>query len=381
MAEEQDSSAEKSQEPTPKRMEKAREEGDMARSRELNTMVILLAGAIGMLMFGAWMGDALAGVMRHSLTLERADVFDTSAMFRQLGSAMMAGMSSLIPLFVLLLVASILGPIALSGWNFAIKAVAPKASRMNPGSGLKRMFGTKALMELAKAIAKVLVVAAIAALVFYMNRDAILAIMNEPTRAAIIHTVTIVAWAVLAMSCAMIIIAAVDIPFQIHQHVQKLRMTMQQVKDERKDTDGRPEVKQRIRQLQYDMAQNRMMGDVPEADVVITNPEHYAVALRYKQSDSGAPVMLAAGVDLVARHIREIATEHDIPIVQSPALARAIYFNTRIGDEIPAGLYMAVAQVLAYIYQLRAWEQGDSTVAPTLTSDLPIPPDLKQAPR
>lgn len=378
MAEEQDASAEKSQEPTPKRLEKAREEGDMARSRELNTMSILLTGALGMLLFGAYMGDELASVMRYTLVVERGDIFDTSAMFRRLDAAVMTGLASLIPLFLLLLVAAIVGPIALSGWNFAIKAVAPKASRMNPGSGLKRMFGTRALMELGKAIAKVVVVAAIAALVFYLNRFEIQSLMDESTDAAIVHTLTIVAWAVLAMSCAMIIIAAVDIPFQIHQHLEKLRMTMQQVKDERKDTDGRPEVKQRIRQLQFDMAQNRMMADVPDADVVITNPEHYAVALKYQQNSNGAPVMLAAGIDLMASRIRQIASENDIPVVQSPALARAVYYNTRIGDEIPAGLYMAVAQVLAYVYQLKAWQRGQSRTAPEMARDLPIPPDLRR---
>jgi len=378
MAEDQDSSAEKSQEPTPKRMEKAREEGDMARSHELTTMAILLTGAVGMLVFGRYMGDALADVLRFSLVLEREALFDTAAMFSLLGSAMMAGLLSLIPLFVFLLIAAFLGPMALSGWNFAIKAVAPKASRLNPLSGFKRMFGSRALMELSKAIAKVVVVAAIATLVFYLNRGEIQSIMDESTSAAIIHAIVIVAWGVLAMASAMILIAVVDIPFQIHQHIQKLRMTMQQVKDERKDTDGRPEVKQRIRQLQIDMAQNRMMNDVPNADVVITNPEHYAVALRYNQDGGGAPVMLASGVDLMAHRIREIAAEHDIPVVQSPALARAIHFNTRVGDEIPAGLYMAVAQVLAYVYQLRAWEQGETRVAPTLANDLPIPPDLRR---
>lgn len=377
MAEEQDSSAEKSQEPTPRRLEKAREDGDMARSKELNTMAMLLTGALGMIAFGAWMGDRMVAVMRDTLIIERADIFDTSAMFRQLGSAIMTGFSALIPLFIVLLIAAVLSSIALSGWNFAIKAVAPKASRMNPGSGLKRMFGTQALMELAKALAKVLVVAAIAVLVFYANRYEIQSIMTEPTEAAIAHTLVIVAWAVLAMSCAMILITMVDIPFQIHKHTEKLRMTMQQVKDERKDTDGRPEVKQRIRQLQFDMAQNRMMGDVPEADVVITNPEHYAVALRYQQGSAGAPELLASGVDHVAARIREIAGEHEIPIVESPALARAIYHNTRVGDEIPAGLYQAVAQVLAYVYQLRAWRKGKARTRPRLTGQLPIPPDLR----
>ena len=377
MAEDKDSSAEKSQEPTPKRLDKAREDGDMARSRELNTLAILLAGSGAMIAFGPYMGDVMGQVMRQNLVLEREHIFDTATMFTNLNSSVMAGLRSLLPLFGVLLVAAILGPIALSGWNLAIKAIVPKASRMNPASGLKRMFGKRAVMELGKALAKVLTVAAIAAVIFNLNKERILNIHTEPTQAAIIHTLSIVAWSVLAMSCAMILIAMVDIPFQIHQHREKLKMTYQQVKDEHKESDGSPEVKQKIRQLQYQMSQNRQLGDVPDADVVITNPEHYSVALRYRQDSSGAPVMLASGVDFMALRIREIAREHDIPLVESPALARAIHFNTKAGDEIPAGLYMAVAQVLAYIYQLEEYQAGRAR-APELATDLPIPDELRR---
>jgi flagellar biosynthetic protein FlhB len=190
------------------------------------------------------------------------------------------------------------------------------------------------------------------------------------------NALDMLAWAVLWMSCAMILISLVDIPLQIYDHNQKLRMTMQQVKDEMKDSDGRPEVKQRIRQLQYQMSQNKMLAAVPEADVIITNPEHYAVALRYDQSTEGAPVMLAKGADLVAMKIREIAQEHRIPIVSSPPLARAIYFNTKIGQEIPGGLYVAVAQVLAYLYQLKQYARGRAK-RPVLNPQLPIPDELQ----
>lgn len=376
MAEDKDSSAEKSQEPTQKRLDNAREEGNIARSRELNTTAILIGGTAAVIAFGGSIIEALREIMRHNFVLDRALLFDTNAMVRQLDDSVLAGFFSLLPVFAVLLLLAFLAPIALGGWNFSVKAIMPKASRMNPLSGLARMFGAKALIELAKAIAKVLVVAALSVLVLYINTENLLGMQHEPTLTAMAHALDVLAWSVLWISCAMIFITLVDIPIQIFDHSQKLRMTMQQVKDEMKDTDGRPEVKQRIRQLQYQMAQNRMMSDVPEADVIITNPEHYAVALRYDQGKEAAPVLLAKGADLVAQKIREIAQEHRIPIVSSPALARAIYFNTEIGEEIPGGLYVAVAQVLAYLHQLKLYARGRAK-KPVLITNPDIPEELR----
>lgn len=373
---EEDSSSEKSQEPTAKRQQQASDEGNTVRSRELNTMAILMAGSAGMLMFGAYMINAITGIMRHNLVLSRDDIFDASAMLRHLDISVLDGMRSLLPLFLILLVAAILGPISLGGWNVSLKAVMPKASRMNPLEGIKRMFGGKALVELAKAAAKVLVVAAIALLIFVVNTDRIMAISSEPLLSAMSHTMIILGWSVLGMSCAMILITLVDVPFQIHSHTQKLRMTLQEVKDEMKDSEGKPEVKQRIRQLQYQMTQNRMMSNLPQADVIITNPQHYAVALKYQQGGDGAPVMIAKGVDFMALKIREVAGLHKITIVESPALARAIFYNTKLDEEIPEGLYKAVAQVLAYVFQLRQFSRGVGP-RPVLASDLPVPEELR----
>lgn len=373
---EENSSAEKSQEPTPKRKQQASEEGNTVRSRELNTMAILLTGSAGLLIFGAYMINVLRGVMSHNLVLSREQIFDASAMLRHLDLSVLEGLRSLFPIFAVLLVAAILGPIALGGWNFSVKAFMPKASRLNPLSGLGRMFGPKSLVELAKAIAKVLVVASIALLIFYVNTNRIMAISSEPLLSAMSHTLTILGWSVLGMSCAMILITMVDIPFQIHSHTQKLRMTLQQVKDEMKDSEGKPEVKQRIRQLQFQMTQNRMMAGMSQADVVITNPQHYAVALKYQQGGDGAPVMIAKGVDFMALKIREVAALHKITIVESPVLARAIFYNTKLDQEIPEGLYKAVAQVLAYVFQLRQFSRGVGP-RPVLSTDLPVPEDLR----
>ncbi len=377
MADDKDSSAEKSQEPTQKRLDSAREDGNIARSKELNTTAILLGGTAAVIAFGGILASGLARIMEYNFTLDRAAFFDTAAMLEQLGDSVMTGFVALLPVFAVLLLLAFLAPIALGGWNFSIKSIAPKASRMSPLAGLGRMFGPNAIIELFKAIAKVVVVASLALLILYINTGSILSIQHESVIPAIVDSVGLIGWSVLWMSCAMILISMVDIPIQIYQHAQKLRMTMQQVKDEMKDSEGRPEVKQRIRQLQYQMSQNRMMSDVPQADVIITNPEHYAVALRYDQSKEDAPIMLAKGADFVAQKIREIAQEHDIPIVSSPALARAIFFNTKVGEVIPGGLYVAVAQVLAYLHQLKQFARGRVKKRPTLRSDIDIPEELR----
>ncbi|MFK7864425.1 MAG: flagellar biosynthesis protein FlhB [Pseudohongiellaceae bacterium] len=375
MAEGNDSSAEKSEEPTQKRLDKAREDGETVRSKELNTTAILLAGASGLLLFGPSLALTLVDVMTRNLSF-RVSSFDTAMMITHLNESIAQALTACIPIFVMLMVATILTPAFLGGWNFTFKAVTPKASRMNPMSGLGRMFGPKALMELAKAIGKVVLVGSIAALVLYVDMDAIRSLQKEPTLLAMSHAVSLIGWAFLFIASAMLLITAIDVPIQIFQHTQKLRMTLQQVKDEMKDSDGRPEIKQKIRQLQQQMANNRMLQDLPTADVVITNPDHYSVALRYAQGQDPAPILVAKGLDFMAFKIRDIADEHSIPIVSAPPLARAVYFNSEVGDEIPAGLYVAVAQILAYIYQLRRWAKGQAK-KPKLDSKFEIPLELQ----
>ncbi len=376
MAEENDSSADKSEDPTPKRLEKAREEGNIARSRELNTAAILITGAAGLLGFGPYLALNLSNIMSFNFSIP-ARIADDSLLIEHLNQSIVQALLGLVPLFLVLLIAAIIGPTMLGGFNFSFKAISPKASRMNPLSGLGRMFGPKALLELGKAIAKVLVVGSISALVVYINTDDLLSLQREPTLLAMTHALQILGWGFLMMSAAMLIITAIDVPIQVTQHLEKLRMTLQQVKDEMKETDGRPEVKQKIRQLQQQMASNRMMQDLPLADVVITNPDHYAVALRYDQQQEGAPRLLAKGVDFLAFKIKDVAAEHNIPVVSSPPLARAVYFSTPIGEEIPAGLYVAVAQVLAYIYQLRLHAKGKAK-RPKLNKNPDIPPELRR---
>lgn len=374
---ESESGADKSEEPTEKRLRESREKGQIARSRELNTLAIMLAGAGGLLAFGGSLGSALLSIMSGNFSLSREVIMDERSMAIWLLASGKVAVDALAPLFLALLIASIVGPIALGGWLFSAKAMAPKMSRMNPAAGLKRMFSAKALVELLKALAKFTLVLTVALAVLAANVDDLLAIAHEPIESAILHAAQVVGWSALWMACGLVLIAAVDVPFQLWDNKQKLMMTKQEVRDEYKDSEGKPEVKQRIRQLQREMAERRMMQAVPQADVVITNPTHFAVALKYDPSKGSAPVLLAKGGDFTALKIREIAQEHKVMLLESPALARAVFYSTELDQEIPAGLYLAVAQVLAYVYQIRQYQAGKGK-RPAPLPDLPIPPDLRR---
>ncbi|MBU2875617.1 flagellar biosynthesis protein FlhB [Marinobacter salexigens] len=376
MAEENDNSQEKTEEATPRRLEKAKEDGQTARSKELATMAVLIAGAGGLLIFGTHLGATLEAIMRDAFTLERSAIFDTRHMSVQLIASAKAAAWALSPILLLLLIAAIAGSIGIGGLLFSGKAIAPKLNRMDPIKGLGRMFSARSLIELVKAIAKVGLVMALAVLILNVRTEDLLSIANEPAVPAMEHVLWTLGWSFFLLSCATIIIAIIDVPFQIFDHQKKLRMTKQEVKDEYKDSEGKPEVKGKIRQLQREMAQRRMMQDVPTADVVITNPTHYAVALKYDPDSMGAPMVVAKGNDQTAFKIMEIAREHKVEILRTPPLTRAVYHNSDIGDEIPDGLYMAIAQVLAYVFQLRQFRKGRGP-KPGMP-DLPIPSDLRR---
>jgi flagellar biosynthetic protein FlhB len=369
---EEDTGQEKTEEATPRRLERAREEGQVPRSRELSTAAILLAGSVSLVVFGNALGSGLLGIGRDALRFDRRAIRDPDAMLLQLGSASSEALLLMAPVFILLLLAAVLGPASLGGWLFSTRALAPKLERLDPLRGLQRMFSLRSLVELLKAIAKVLLVGAVTMGLLWALRGELAAMAMQPLEPAIRHAVTMLGWSALVLSASTLLIAALDVPFQLFDHAQKLRMSMQQVRDELKESEGRPEVKSRIRQLQRQFARSRMMAAVPKADVVITNPTHYAVALRYDAGRAAAPMLLAKGSDLLALKIREIAEAHGVPVVSSPRLARAIWFTTEIEAQIPAGLYLAVAQVLAYVFHLRNHRRGRGS-APVLPEELPIP--------
>ena len=354
MAEESENGQEKTEEPTPKRRQDAKDKGQVPRSKELNTTMVMVLGAGGLLLLGSYMAGQLFEAFHLAFRVDRETIFDPEAPFHMLREAFWVGLKAVMPFAGIMLVAALLTPALLGGWTMSAKSMAPKLEKMSPLKGIQRMFGTKALIELVKALAKVLVVFSVALLLFWAMHDRIAGITQEPLRQGLLHGATLFFWAFFALSAALIIVAAVDIPYQIWDHTQKLKMTKQEVKDENKETQGKPEVKSKIRQLQNQIAQGRMMENVPKADVVVTNPTQFAVALSYDQRTMKAPIVVAKGTDMVAARIRYIAEENDVPVFRAPPLARALYYTTELEQQIPGRLYFATAQVLAYVYQLRA---------------------------
>ncbi|BCD87834.1 flagellar biosynthesis protein FlhB [Pseudomonas solani] len=374
---ESESGADKSEEPTAKRQQEAREKGQIARSKELNTLAITLGGAGGVLASGGGLADMMMRMMQANFTLSREALMDERSMALWLLQSGQMALSAVTPLLVTLLIVSLVAPISLGGWLFSFEALAPKFSRMSPLSGIKRMFSMHAVVELLKALGKFGLILMVALMVLSSDADDLLAIAHEPLEQAILHSVQVVGWSALWLACGLILIAAIDVPYQLWDNKQKLMMTKQEVRDEYKDSEGKPEVKSRIRRMQREMAERRMMSAVPEADVVITNPTHFAVALKYDPAKGTAPLLLAKGNDFTALKIREIAQENKITVLESPALARAVFYSTELDQEIPAGLYLAVAQVLAYVYQLKQFRAGKGKRPAPLTEP-PIPADLRR---
>jgi flagellar biosynthetic protein FlhB len=374
---ENENGQDKTEDPTDKRVKDSREKGEIARSKELNTLVIMLVGSAGLLIFGGGIAQMMLELMRNNFTISREMVLDQRYMGIMLLVSGKAALLAVIPLLIALVLAALIGPVSLGGFLFAAGSMAPKFSRMNPAAGIKRMFSPNALIELLKAMGKFVIILMVALAVLNKDRKDLLTIGHESLESAIIHCLQVVGWSTFWMACGLIIIAAVDVPFQLWQSHKKLLMTKQEVRDEHKDSEGRPEVKQRIRQLQREMSQRRMMAAIPQADVVITNPTHFAVALKYDPEKGGAPILLAKGNDFLALKIREIAAEHKIMLLESPALARSIYYSTELDQEIPAGLYLAVAQVLAYVYQIRQYRAGRGK-RPDPLGEIPIPPEMRR---
>ena len=375
MAENEDGQ-EKSQEATGKRVDDARKKGQIPRSREMNTMAITLIGLGSIMAMGPVFTEGLNTIFVEQFSLTRADIFDPNAMLAHLMKAIGDALFMLMPYFAIMVVVAILSSVALGGFNISAEALQPKLSKMNPIKGMKRLFSAKGLMELLKSMAKfVLVAVATAALLNAWSED-LLRLGDLDVEQALIEGMTMVGWASLILSSTLILMALIDVPFQLWQHKKDLKMTQQEARDELKQTEGKPEVKGRIRQMQREMAQRRMMQEVPKADVIVTNPTHYAVALRYKQDEMSAPVLVAKGKGLVAANIREIAQAHQIPLVEAPPLARAIYFNTELRQQIPAALFLSVAQLLAYVFQLRAYKDQGGAI-PTPPQEYPVPQEYQ----
>ena len=366
---------ERTERATPKRLREARERGQVARSRELGSAALLTTGAATLLLAGGHMGERTAALMRDALSLRGAELGRPEALLARLADALAAGYLTAAPLLVVAVVAAVAATLAVGGWVFSGQAVAFRPEKLDPVKGLKRIFSVQGLVELVKAVAKFALVLAVAVATLAWEAPEILGLADEPLPAALAHAGRLFAMTFLLLAAALVLIAAADVPFQIWNHARQLRMTRQEVKDELKDTEGRPEVRSRIRQIQRQLAQQRMMAEVPKADVVVTNPTHYAVALRYEEGRRAAPVVVAKGADLVALRIRALAREAGVPVLELPPLARALYRSTDLGREIPAALYVAVAQVLAYVYQVRAARAAGAPEPPP-PAEVPVPEDL-----
>lgn len=373
-----DDDQERTEDPTGKRLSQAREKGQIARSKEAATATVLIVGICSLLMLKNFIAVAVVDVFHRCFNFERASVFDPFFMGRLVGIVIDEVMWPLIALFSIVAVASLIGNIAIGGFNFSSEAMMPKFNKLNPINGLKRLVGITALVELIKSIAKVGFVGWVCFLLIKHNWDAIMLLSHEQLSDAIRDALSLALYVSIAICCALLPVVFIDVPFQIWNHNKQLKMTKQEVKDEHKDSEGKPEVKGKIRQRQMEMAMRRMMAEVPKADVIITNPTHYAVALKYDRFRPGAaPMVVAKGTDEIAMKIREIANEYKITTLSSPALARSIYHTTKLDKEIPEGLYQAVALVLAYVFQLQSYRSGRGAPPTDLPKEMPIPNNLR----
>lgn len=373
------SDQEKTEQPTEKRLHDTREKGNVPRSRELTTMVLMMSSAAVFLFMGDGLVNKMMTLMKDGFTIQRGEIYDPASMLLRLQDMMIDALLMLAPFFAVLIVISIAAPLALGGWSFSVSALAFKLDKLNPITGLGRVFGVKGLIELVKALLKFILVAIVAGMLLWNDIDAFLGLSDEPVVQGLAHLGSLLAHSFLVLAAVLILIAAIDVPYQLWDYTRQLRMSLEEIKEEYKQSEGSPETKGRIRRMQMEMSRRRMMEQVPHADVVVTNPTHFAVALKYDPANMRAPKVVASGADLVAQQIRSLASEHNVPLLEAPPLARALFYSAEIDQEIPSGLYIAVAQVLAYIYQLRTYyERGGVRPATLATESLPIPDDLRR---
>ncbi|HID01337.1 MAG TPA: flagellar biosynthesis protein FlhB, partial [Piscirickettsiaceae bacterium] len=367
---------EKTEQPTEKKLREAREKGQVPRSRELATVLMMLAAGLYFYALGPNAMTQFEMLLRQGLLFDRQVATDMGKAFDHIMAIFVLAWQISWPFMLIMVVIAIVSPIFVGGWNFAPKAMAPNFKKLNPITGLAKLFSLRSLLELVKAVLKVLLIGLVAVIVIEQLLDQLLQLTRLSVLAALANAGELVVLAFIIISLSLIVVALLDVPYQLWQHTQEMMMTHQEVKEEHKQQEGDPQVKGRIRQLQREMAQRRMMQKVPEADVVITNPTHFAVALQYDPQTMREPIVLAMGADMMALQIRTLAKKHEVPIVEAPALARALYYNAQEGAPIPWQLYRAVAAVLAYVYQLR-----DGQAVETQRFDqLPVPEEMTQPP-
>jgi flagellar biosynthetic protein FlhB len=365
---------ERTEQPSEKRLRESREKGDVPRSRDLSGAVVVLAGVSALMNGGTAAMEHVRRIYGLGLTYDRAALFSEQLPGRALSMAMHEAMSLFAPVALATMLAALAAPLLLGGLNFSAEALEPKFERLDPIKGLGRIFAMRGLVELAKSLLKLLLIGGVLVMVLKNWQDDLMATGVGEVRAGTFKAMSLLGHGALLFGSILALIGGADALYQKFDHTKRLRMTRQELKDESKESDGNPELKGRIRQLQFQMARKRMMQELPKADVLITNPSHFAVALRYDEGRMGAPRVIAKGMDELALQIRLVASSHRIPTVEAPPLARALYATTQIDREIPSALYVAVAQVLAYVFQLKqAVSRGD---APPSAPQPDVDPDL-----
>ena len=373
MADEQD--AERTFQPTPKRLEQAREKGQIPRSRELATAAVALSGAVALWWVGPELYRRCLGVFRSGLAFDREAAVDPDRMLAGLSVLSLDMLIAIAPLLGLVLVATLGAPMLLSGWMWSTTAMTPDFSRLNPARGLGNMFSKQSLVELAKAIAKCVLLGGIGYWAVASSWSELAQLPARETGGAVARVGILVSHGFFALVGGLVVVALVDVPWQIWHYHDELKMTRQEVVEEQRELEGDPQLKARIRSQQREVARRRMMSAVPTADVIVTNPTHYAVAMQYRDGTMRAPKVVAKGMNLIAQRIREIGAENGVPVLEAPPLARALYRHAEVGGEIPPALYTVVAQVLAYVYQVER-HRAKGGPAPALPADLAVPPEL-----
>ncbi|MCG9647020.1 flagellar type III secretion system protein FlhB [Vibrio brasiliensis] len=352
------SSQDKTEQASAQKIKKARDEGQIPRAKEFTTAVIFVAVAVYFYSQISAIWDSIAGIFRYNMSLNKQDLANPLQMIEQLGHSLGVVIQLLLPLFVVIIVVAVASSLILGGWMFRPANVMPKLSKLNPLSGIKRMFSSRSFVELLKSTFKVAVIFAL--LYAYLNNhlQPLLGMQMLSLEQGVVKVMMILFDGLLLMGFALLLFGVIDIPYQRWEHLKELRMTKQEIKEEYKNNEGRPEVKQRIRQIQQQFARRKIEKMVPTADVVITNPTHYAVAVKYDPALSDAPFVVAKGVDETAMHIQRIARENQVEIVNSPPLTRSIYHTTAIEQAVPSQLYIAVAHILTYVMQLKSFRTG-----------------------
>lgn len=369
-----DSDLEKSEQPTDSKLKKAKEKGQIPRSRELTSLMILLVGIMLFWIMGTHFVSKLKAIIQQAMLVAHRTDDDKQIIFNLI-NLLTAGFWAILPIFVGLVIVAIIAPLSVGGLLFSLQSIKPNLGKLNPISGFKRLFSLRIFSELFKSILKVVLIAFAAALFLIHQFPNMLALPSMYLNNALSQVMQLLIYASLLIVLALIPMVGFDIFYQIWSNLKKLKMSKQEVKDEFKEQEGNPQIKGRIRQMQQAMARRRMMKDVPKANVIVTNPTHYAVALQYDEKTMSAPKILAKGTDNIASKIKQIAQEHQIPQLEAPPLARALYRHGEIGKSIPAELYAAVAQILAWVYQLKRWHRygGEKPLKPT---NLSIPESL-----